>query len=32
MADWLLLRLPRTPEEPATWLVASADGAPPNPC
>jgi len=28
MADWLLLRLPRTPEEPATWLVASAAGAP----
>jgi general secretion pathway protein L len=28
MADWLLLRLPRTPEEPSTWLVASADGAP----
>ena len=28
MADWLLLRLPRTPEEPATWLVASAGGAP----
>jgi general secretion pathway protein L len=28
MADWLLLRLPRTPEEPATWLIASAGGAP----
>jgi general secretion pathway protein L len=28
MADWLLLRLPRTPEEPASWLVASAAGAP----
>jgi general secretion pathway protein L len=28
MADWLLLRLPRTPEEPATWLIASAAGAP----
>ena len=28
MADWLLLRLPRTPQEPATWLVASTDGAP----
>ncbi len=28
MADWLLLRLPRMPEEPATWLVASAAGAP----
>ncbi len=28
MADWLLLRLPRTPEEPAAWLVASPAGAP----
>jgi general secretion pathway protein L len=28
MADWLLLRLPRTPEEPATWLIAGAGGAP----
>jgi general secretion pathway protein L len=28
MADWLLLRLPRTPQEPAAWLVASAAGAP----
>jgi general secretion pathway protein L len=28
MADWLLLRLPRTPQEAATWLVASAGGAP----
>jgi len=28
MADWLLLRLPRAPQEPATWLVASAGGAP----
>jgi general secretion pathway protein L len=28
MADWLLLRLPRTPEEPAAWLIASAAGAP----
>jgi general secretion pathway protein L len=28
MADWLLLRLPRTPQEPATWLIASAGGAP----
>lgn len=28
MADWLLLRLPHTPEEPATWLIASAAGAP----
>src|SRR3984893_1596222 len=31
MADWLLLRLPRTPEEPATWLVADARGAPAGP-
>lgn len=28
MADWLLLRLPRMPQEPATWLIASAAGAP----
>lgn len=28
MADWLLLRLPRAPEEPAAWLIASATGAP----
>jgi len=28
MADWLLLRLPRAPEEPASWLVADARGAP----
>src|ERR1700758_1450840 len=27
MADWLL-RLPRTAQEPATWLIASAGGAP----
>lgn len=26
MADWLLLRLPRNPEQPATWLVADARG------
>src|SRR6195256_5203356 len=31
MADWLLLRLPRTPEEPATWLGADARGAPAGP-
>src|ERR1700730_12679848 len=31
MADWLLLRLPRTPEEPATWLAADARAAPPVP-
>jgi general secretion pathway protein L len=28
MADWLLLRLPRTPQEPASWLIASPAGAP----
>ena len=28
MADWLLLRLPRTPEGPAAWLIASPAGAP----
>jgi general secretion pathway protein L len=28
MADWLLLRLPRAPEELASWLVADARGAP----
>jgi general secretion pathway protein L len=27
MADWLLLRLPRTPREQATWLVVDARGA-----
>ena len=27
MADWLLLRLPRTPQEQATWLVVDARGA-----
>ncbi|MDE2450365.1 MAG: hypothetical protein KGO22_15430 [Gammaproteobacteria bacterium] len=27
MADWLLLRLPRTPQEQATWLVADPRGA-----
>jgi general secretion pathway protein L len=27
MADWLLLRLPRAPELPATWLVVDARGA-----
>ncbi|HXN79886.1 MAG TPA: type II secretion system protein GspL, partial [Steroidobacteraceae bacterium] len=31
MADWLLLRLPRAPEEPASWLVADARGAPVGP-
>jgi general secretion pathway protein L len=28
MADWLLLRLPRTPEQGATWLIVDARGAP----
>ena len=27
MADWLLLRLPRTPQEQATWLVVDGRGA-----
>ena len=27
MADWLLLRLPRSPEQLATWLVVDARGA-----
>jgi general secretion pathway protein L len=27
MADWLLLRLPRTPQEQASWLVVDARGA-----
>jgi general secretion pathway protein L len=26
MADWLLLRLPRIPDDPATWLVADSRG------
>jgi general secretion pathway protein L len=26
MADWLLLRLPRTPDQAATWLVVDARG------
>jgi general secretion pathway protein L len=28
MADWLLLRLPHADGEPASWLVADANGAP----
>ena len=28
MSDWLLLRLPRTAEQAATWLVADARGTP----
>jgi general secretion pathway protein L len=31
MADWLLLRLPRAPDQPATWLVADARGTPTGP-
>lgn len=31
MAEWLLLRLPRAPEQPATWLVVDAQGAPTGP-
>ncbi len=27
MADWLLLRLPRSPDQPATWLVVDPRGA-----
>jgi general secretion pathway protein L len=26
MADWLLLRLPRVPDQPASWLVADPRG------
>ena len=31
MADWLLLRLPRAPEQGATWLIVDARGAPTGP-
>ena len=31
MADWLLLRLPRAPDQPASWLVADARGVPSGP-
>lgn len=31
MADWLLIRLPRTAEQPATWLVVDARGNPAGP-
>lgn len=31
MADWLLLRLPRTPDQAATWLVVDARGVPTGP-
>jgi general secretion pathway protein L len=31
MADWLLLRLPRSPDQPATWLVVDPRGVPSGP-
>ena len=31
MADWLLLRLPRTPDAPASWLVVDPRGTPAGP-
>jgi general secretion pathway protein L len=31
MSDWLLLRLPRTPDQPASWLVTDARGVPSGP-
>jgi general secretion pathway protein L len=31
MPDWLLIRLPRTPEQAPTWLVVDARGAPLGP-
>jgi general secretion pathway protein L len=31
MADWLLIRLPRTPEQPATWLTVDPRGSPSGP-
>jgi general secretion pathway protein L len=31
MSDWLLIRLPRVPEQAATWLVVDARGAPLGP-
>ncbi len=31
MADWLLIRLPRTAEQPATWLVVDSRGNPAGP-
>ena len=32
MSDWLLLRLPHAPDQPASWLVADAGrGAPMGP-
>jgi len=31
MADWLLIRLPRTPQQPATWLTVDPRGNPSGP-
>jgi len=31
MADWLLIRMPRSPELPATWLVVDSRGNPSGP-
>ena len=31
MADWLLIRLPRIPEQPASWLVVDSRGNPSGP-
>jgi general secretion pathway protein L len=31
MSDWLLLRLPQAPDQPASWLVADARGSPMGP-
>jgi general secretion pathway protein L len=31
MSDWLLLRLPRAPDAPATWMIADSRGAPLGP-
>jgi general secretion pathway protein L len=31
MADWLLIRLPRVPDQAATWLVVDSRGAPTGP-
>lgn len=31
MADWLLIRLPRVPDQPATWLVVDPRGTPTGP-
>src|SRR5258708_22016699 len=31
MADWLLIRLPRTAEQPATWLTVDSRGNPSGP-